>query len=108
MNNCFILLDNDSDKARLLNNYFASVFIKDNDLMPECERLDYVFSNVVYFSPEKVIKAIKKLKTNGGGGDDIIPNIYFFNVAPEMACPLSCIFNLSKTASCVYTLHLEI
>ena len=57
--------------------------------------------NVVYFSPEKVIKAIKKLKTNGSGGDDKLSNILFLNVAPENAFPLSCIFNLSITASCV-------
>ena len=35
MDNSDNLLDNDSDKARLFNNYFASVFIKDNGLMSE-------------------------------------------------------------------------
>ena len=34
MNNSVNLFYNDSDKARLLNNYFASVFVKDNGLMP--------------------------------------------------------------------------
>ena len=80
MDNSGNLLDNDSDEARLLNNYFASVFVKDNGLMPEFEPLDYDFTNkinVVYFSSEKVIKAIKKLKTNGSGSDDKLPNILF-------------------------------
>ena len=72
--------------------------------MPEFEPLFYDSSkkiNVVYFSPTKVIKDIKKLKTNGSGGDDKLPNIYFLNVAPEIAFPLSSISNLSMTASCV-------
>ena len=66
--------------------------------MPEFEPLVYDFSNKinsVYFSPEKVIKAIKMLKTNGSGGDDI----FFKSGAPEIA--LSCNFNLSMTASCL-------
>ena len=91
------------DKARLLYNYFASVFVKDNGLMPEFEPLVYDSSNkinVVYFPPGKV-KAIKKVKTNGSGGDDKLPNILFFNVATEFAFPLSCIFNFSMTSSCV-------
>ena len=55
------------------NVHSASVFVKDNGLMLEFAPLDYDFSNkinIVYFSSEKVIKAIKKLKTNGSGGDD--------------------------------------
>ena len=90
MDNNGNLLDNDSDKAHLLNNFFASVFVKDNGRMPKCEPLVYDSSNkinVVYFSPEKVIKAITKLKTSGCEGDDKLTNIYLFNVAPEIAFP---------------------
>ena len=104
MDNSGNLLGNDSDKTRLLNNYFASVFVKDNGLMPKFEPLVDDSSNkinAVYFSPDKVIKAIKKLRTSDCGGDDKLTNIYFLNVAPEIAFPLSCIFYLSMTALCV-------
>ena len=62
--------------------------------MPEFEPLVYDSSNkinVVYFSPEKVVKVIKTLKINYIGGDDKLPNIFLKNVAPEIA--LSCISN---------------
>ena len=55
-------------------------FVQDNGLMPEFEPLVCDSSNkinFVYFSPEKVTKAIKKFKTNGSGGDDKLPNIFF-------------------------------
>ena len=97
MDNSGNLLDNDSDMARLLNKYFASVFVKNNGLMPEFEPLNYDSSNkinVVNFSLDKVTKAIKRLKTNGK------QYIYFLNVAPDIAFSLSCIFNLSMTALC--------
>ena len=64
--------------------------------MPEFEPLVYDSSNkinVVYFSPEKVVKVIKNLKINYIGGDDKLPNIFLKNVAPEIAFPLSCISN---------------
>ena len=47
--------------------------------MPEFERLNHDSSNkinVVFFSPEKVIKAIKKLKSNYIGGNDGLLNIF--------------------------------
>ena len=50
------------------------------------------------------MKAIKKLKNTGSGGEDKLPNIFFKNVALEIAFPLSGIFNLSTSASCIPTI----
>ena len=92
----------------MLNQYFASTFTIDNGILPSFERSGFDSSsnklNSVYFSTEKVMKAIKKLKNTGSGGEDKLPNIFFKSVALEIVFPLSCIFNLSMSASCIPTI----
>ena len=102
------LLETVVDKVRLLNQYFASTFTINNGILPSFERLGFDSSsnklNSVYFSTEKVMKAIKNLKNTGSGGEDKLPNIFFKNVALEISFPLSCIVNLSMSASCIPTI----
>ena len=63
------LLDTDVNKVLLPNQYFASTFTIDKGILPSFERSGFDSSsnklNSVYFSTEKVIKAIKNLRIPG-------------------------------------------
>ena len=55
----------------------------------------------VFFNPGNVFKILKKLKSNGSGGVDNLPNVLFKNIASEISFPLSCIFNASMSSSSI-------
>ena len=89
----------DDSKAELLNNYFSSVSTKDDGVLPEFDRLvpeNVEFSNVT-FTPENVMKAIRKLKNNTSCGPDGLPPILFRKLASHLALPLSLLFNNSMS-----------
>ena len=44
---------------------------------------------------------LKKLKSNGSGGVDNLPNVLFKNIASEISFHLSCIFNASMSSSSI-------
>ena len=65
----------DVERANLLNDYFASVTVKDNGSMPVFDRVvpDDAKIESVDFTIENVFAAIKKLKAGGSSGPDGFP-----------------------------------
>jgi len=91
------LYTTDASKAELLNNYFSSVSTKDDGVLPEFDRFvpeDVEFSNVT-FTPENVMKVMRKLKNKTSCGPDGLPSILFRKLASHLAMPLSLLFNNS-------------
>ena len=85
----------DVERANLLNDYFASVTVKDNGSMPVFDRVvpDDAKLESVDFTVENVFAAIKKLKAGGSSGPDGFPPVLFKKLAGIVAEPLSLIFN---------------
>jgi len=91
------LYTTDASKAELLNYYFSSVSTKDDGVLPELDRFvpeDVEFSNVT-FTPENVMKAMRKLKNNTSCRPDGLLSILFRKFASHLAIPLSVLFNNS-------------
>ena len=85
----------DFEKAKEFSEYFSSVFIADNNIMPEfnsncTDKLD-VFS----CSPRDVVKAITKLKSSSSPGPDGITSGFLKKVLAHIANPLCKVFQVS-------------
>jgi hypothetical protein len=89
------LILSDIQKANLLNEYFHSVYTKDNGhlppfplrLPPNCEGLDNID-----ISPEIVQRIMSKLKKNSAAGPDNLPPIFFCSTSHSLSFPLATIF----------------
>ena len=88
------LVTSDKDRARVLNEYFASVCTKDNgSTSPMSSKVhEDTFIDNITFSPTAVINAIKKLKPNSASGPDGFPPLLFKKVSASLAEPLSLLF----------------
>ena len=74
------LLTTDADKAKLLSDYFASVYTVDDGSTPPFQsRLppDAMGINDIPISPSLIKKILGKLKTNSAAGPDNLPPIFF-------------------------------
>ena len=72
------LITADIDKANLLNDYFKSVFITDDGLLPDFpSRLPPGSSETHDISPEIITKILRDLKSNSDVGPDNIPSIIY-------------------------------
>ena len=58
------IITDDAERADLLNEYFSSVCVNDNGLLPPIHRRvpDDTFIENITFTSRKVLQAIKKLK----------------------------------------------
>ncbi len=67
------------DKATLLNNYFSSVFTKDNGIIDSAKLPDQVEqqTDAIFFTPDAVLKSIRGLKANSCAGPDGLPALFF-------------------------------
>jgi len=85
------------DKADLLNKYFSSVFTTDYGVIDPSRLPEQVVHTLstVYFTPELVLKHIRRLKSGSSGGLDGLPASFFIYAAGSIAFSLSIIFNLS-------------
>ena len=94
-NNQGEIITSDKQRADLLNDHFGSVCTVDDGNIPPFDHVvpDTVSLDVINFTPEKVIAAIKKLKPNKSSGPDGLPPLLFKKTASSLAEPLSIIYN---------------
>jgi len=83
------------EKANILNEFFGSVFTKDNGIDPHFssrvegnDKLDDIA-----FTPANVRAAIKKLKSTAAAGPDCIPPVVFIELSSVLCVPLADIFS---------------
>ena len=89
------LLTTDEDKAKLLSEYFASVYTIDNGItLPFQSRLspNTLGINDLPISSLRVKKILSKLKYNSAAGPDQLPPIFYRNTASAIDFPLSVLF----------------
>jgi hypothetical protein len=92
-----VFIYDDATKAKLLNDFYSSVFINDNNRVPEfdsrvddgCELSD------VSFSADIIFKHLCNLKPKTGCGPDGLAAVFLKNVAGSIAFPLSFIYSKS-------------
>ena len=86
----------DKAKAELLNQYFHSVFISDNGILPQFPSRFKTQNppnlNDITFDTPDIIKILKKLKTNSAAGPDDLPPILYNKTSKNIAYPLKQLF----------------
>ena len=92
-----MLLTDSHSKAELLNEYFSSVFTCDNGIIKEQWQIPRSNKAMgpIFITPDRVFKAIIKLKKPGGAGPDGLPSEFFKNCLHFITYPLSVIYNIS-------------
>lgn len=96
-------VNDDLSKAQLLNKFFASVSVPDNGIMPtviEDIKIDSKLESVT-FTRDKVLKAMKKLKSNLSSGPDGLPPVFFKRLNRSLADPLAMIYTQLMSVSAV-------
>lgn len=89
--------DSPSDIAQLFADHFSSVFSKgtsQDTLNLSVDTNSNVLSNIV-LSSDEVLKVLRSLSRNKGGGPDGIPAVFYKECSSELAYPLTLIFNKS-------------
>ena len=75
-------------KAEIRNEFFASVFISDNNIMPLLPNYNVSTCIEQYLFTRKIIeKTLLALRPKTSIGPDKIPATFFKILAPELACP---------------------
>jgi hypothetical protein len=84
----------DSSKAKLLNEFFASVGVADNGkpLTLDREVPDNVSIDTIKFTPEAVKRAMNKIKPKSSSGPDGFPPLLVKKISRSLAYPLSAIY----------------
>ena len=90
------ILTDPVDRANCFNNFFASVFTTDNNIIPPVVTRvpDHVSLSSITFSRTDVFTKLKKLNAKSAGGPDHISPRLLKNIAPPIALPLASIFEL--------------
>ena len=81
--------------------------MQDNNIIPNFSHSNEPSSKAsiasVYFTPQRVIDRIKKLKNKSSPGCDGMPAVLFKTLASVIATPLSLLYNLSLSSGTVPT-----
>jgi len=97
---------NDQTKAKILNDFYASVFITDNNVLPYSHsRVNYdCFICNVLFPPDRVLSLPIKLKTRTSEGPNGPSAMFLKSDAGSLAIPLSLLFRTSYELSILPTI----
>jgi len=87
-----ILVVSDGDKANVFNQYFSSVSVIDNGILPSCSSSCPTVLDSIVFTSTNVCRAISKLKSNLSSGPDGLPPLLFKKLKHCLAEPLSLVF----------------
>ena len=95
-----VITDDSQSKASILNEYFSTVFSRDNGQMPttsinRCADDDKLQS--MYFSRNMVLKQLHSTKPKYTTGVDGHPAIFYIKCSSGLASPLSMLYNLSMS-----------
>ena len=86
------IFTDDYGKATILNQYFESVFVNDNGLLPDFPMRTCESISDIEISYSIVLNTLKKLKRNAAAGPDGLPPILFKETALNIAHPLAIMF----------------
>ena len=84
----------DGEKSELLNTFFASVCIQDDDTRPHIPSVSTPSGlDSITVLPFQVASKLRALKVNSSAGPDCLPPIFFKTLERQLARPLSLFFN---------------
>jgi len=98
-----VFIYDDIAKAKLLNDFYSSVFVSDNNILPAFPQRvpdDCELSNVE-FTPDVVFRHLSELNAKSGGGPDGLTSVLLINVASTLAQPLSLLYTASFELSAI-------
>lgn len=102
------VLSDDLSKANAFNEFFASVFVKDNNILIDINnRLDHYPDLTIAFTPEIVLKALSKMKPSFSKGPDDLSAFFLKKLKYWICEPLSMIFEASYRLGNVPRIWLE-
>jgi len=95
-------ISNSHAKADRFNEYFVSVNIIDNGIIPQTVKTP-VINNIldtVKFTPDCVASIIRSLKNTLSCGPDNLPSLFFKHTANSTAAPLAMLYSPANDSRC--------
>jgi hypothetical protein len=87
------LATSDTEKAELFSEYFSSVFVHDNGVLPDCDINHTTSFDMFHCDVKPMIKIVKKLKSNASPGPDKVTPLFLKNIIANIAKPLCNVYN---------------
>ena len=93
------LATDDTERANLFNKFLSSTNSTDNRIMPTMNQPAVTTKlDCVDMSYTATLRTLQKLKTNSSSGPDGLPSILLKKLAPELALPLSMLYQSSMSS----------